>query len=291
MPDDGRLIDLPLGNENHTRAAFRGLIEEINTKAAGALQGTLAARPAATAMLERFLYKATDTDAYFWCDGVGWAEIGGGAPLADSAPPAIADAGAVGVSEDGAREDHTHAAHTQMLRKDTLTNKGDIYVATAGGVVTRLAVGAEGRIPVSRAAQATGIAWEVPTPALADSAPPAIADAGAIGASADAAREDHTHAAHAGMLNRLGMMTVARLERLLQRVDTRRINRTYNGDGTVNVETHRNAANDTTLKTVTYTYNGDGTVATRVEVVDGLTITTTYTYVAEQITVETRAVA
>jgi len=38
--------------------------------------------------------------------------------------------------------------------------KGDIIVATAADVVARLAVGAEGTSPVSRAAAGTGIAWE-----------------------------------------------------------------------------------------------------------------------------------
>jgi hypothetical protein len=43
--------------------------------------------------------------------------------------------------------------------RSTLTTKGDLYVATASGVVTRLAAGANGTVLTADSAQATGTKW------------------------------------------------------------------------------------------------------------------------------------
>ena len=43
--------------------------------------------------------------------------------------------------------------------KSTLTTKGDLYVATASGVVTRRAVGTDGQVLTADSAHATGISW------------------------------------------------------------------------------------------------------------------------------------
>lgn len=130
------------------RAQFRAALDEINAKAAGGLQGLAVDRPAATALLERFIYKATDTGKYFWCDGVGWAEIGG-AELADAAPPAIGDAGVLGASVQAAREDHTHALHPQtalLNRAQTFTEDqtfetGNVLRLGDGGTFGQLGPG------------------------------------------------------------------------------------------------------------------------------------------------------
>lgn len=50
-----------------------------------------------------------------------------------------------------------------LVKATTLTAKGDIFVATASGVVTRLAVGTNNYALVADSAQATGVKWAVPT--------------------------------------------------------------------------------------------------------------------------------
>lgn len=55
--------------------------------------------------------------------------------------------------------DNTNDVHTQYLRKALLTTKGDLYVATAAGAITRLAVGADGQVLIAEAAQVAGIKW------------------------------------------------------------------------------------------------------------------------------------
>lgn len=47
------------------------------------------------------------------------------------------------------------------INQSIVDAKGDLIVATAADTVARKAIGAEGTVPVSRAADATGIAWEV----------------------------------------------------------------------------------------------------------------------------------
>jgi hypothetical protein len=127
----------------------------------------------------------------FYFDGTDWARVAGGAAgsvlqsngetaapywgtieqatgpdAATVAPPAIAATGAVGSSAAYALEDHTHAGITSIVAA------GSVTASTVGGVVT-----------------VTGTAATA-----ANAAPPAIADAAALGSSSDYAREDHTHA-------------------------------------------------------------------------------------------------
>lgn len=96
-------------------------------------------------------------------EGVNWSRMaakGIGDPLGTVAPPAIADAGAVGTATSTARQDHTHALHPDTLRRSIGDAKGDLIGYTADNTPARIPLGAEGTTPVSRAAAATGIAWE-----------------------------------------------------------------------------------------------------------------------------------
>jgi len=101
--------------------------------------------------------------------------------------------------------------------------KGDIIVATAADVVARLAVGAEGTSPVSRAAAGTGIAWETVSggggAALASTAPPALADPAAVGTGTTASRADHVHPRTGLILTGDARLTDARTPTALSVVD------------------------------------------------------------------------
>ena len=50
-------------------------------------------------------------------------------------------------------------AEGDVLQVSTATAKGDIYVATASGVVTKLAVGTDTHVLIADAAEATGVKW------------------------------------------------------------------------------------------------------------------------------------
>ena len=50
-------------------------------------------------------------------------------------------------------------AEGDVLQKSTATAKGDIYVATASGVVTKLSVGIDTYVLTADAAEATGLKW------------------------------------------------------------------------------------------------------------------------------------
>lgn len=104
------------GTDPLTRAQLNALSDRLEADMAIDGQGTLAARPAA-GKRGRY-YWATDVGFLYRDTGSAWSTINAGSPLADAAPPAIGDAGAVGVSTDAAREDHTHALHPQTVRKD-----------------------------------------------------------------------------------------------------------------------------------------------------------------------------
>lgn len=51
-------------------------------------------------------------------------------------------------------------ATTSFTRKDTLTTKGDIYIATASATITRLGVGANGTVLKAASGQTEGAKWE-----------------------------------------------------------------------------------------------------------------------------------
>jgi hypothetical protein len=51
------------------------------------------------------------------------------------------------------------AGSGQVLSADTVDAKGDLFVATADNTVTRLAVGADGQIPVADSTQTSGVRW------------------------------------------------------------------------------------------------------------------------------------
>lgn len=55
---------------------------------------------------------------------------------------------------------------TGAQQRSTLTTKGDLYVATASGVVTRLPVGANGQIPIADSSQTTGLRWGYTNPVV-----------------------------------------------------------------------------------------------------------------------------
>jgi len=48
------------------------------------------------------------------------------------------------------------------IQPDTLTAKGDTYIATAAGAVTRLAVGTNGQVLTADSTQAKGVKWDTP---------------------------------------------------------------------------------------------------------------------------------
>lgn len=54
---------------------------------------------------------------------------------------------------------NTDVTNNVQLRT-ILTNKGDIYVATASGTVVRLGVGVNGQVLVADSTQAAGVAWK-----------------------------------------------------------------------------------------------------------------------------------
>lgn len=75
-----------------------------------------------------------------------------------------------GVATTVARSDHTHgsppaptAASVGAVPLATATTKGDLYVATASGVVTRIGVGADGTFLKANSGQSTGLEWATPT--------------------------------------------------------------------------------------------------------------------------------
>lgn len=95
--------------------------------------------------------------------GANWslmAAKGTADPLGTVAPPAIADAGAVGTATSTARQDHTHALHPDTMRRSIGDAKGDLIGYTADNTPARIAIGTEGTTPVARAAAVSGIAWE-----------------------------------------------------------------------------------------------------------------------------------
>ena len=61
--------------------------------------------------------------------------------------------------------DHNAATdpHTGYVRKATLTAKGDLYVATASGTVTRLAVGTNNQVLTADSAVTEGVKWATPS--------------------------------------------------------------------------------------------------------------------------------
>lgn len=57
--------------------------------------------------------------------------------------------------------DHTAADHEALVQKALLTAKGSLFVATASGVVTEIAVGADGTVLRANSGQPTGLEWAV----------------------------------------------------------------------------------------------------------------------------------
>jgi hypothetical protein len=52
--------------------------------------------------------------------------------------------------------------HTQYVKRDTLTTKGDLYVATAASTIARIGVGTDGQVLTAASGQASGLSWATP---------------------------------------------------------------------------------------------------------------------------------
>lgn len=63
------------GGDTPQRAEFDTSMANLETLAAGFLRGTFAARPAAAAANQGFLYEATDTGVLYWSTGSAWLGI------------------------------------------------------------------------------------------------------------------------------------------------------------------------------------------------------------------------
>ena len=87
--------------------------------------------------------------------------------------------------------------------RSTLTAKGDLYAATASGVVGRRSVGTDGQVLTAASADATGMVWTSPT-ALASTTPAEVGTTGAVGVGTTAARADHVHALSSATVDSAG---------------------------------------------------------------------------------------
>lgn len=96
-----------------------------------------------------------------------------------------------GIDHDTLANLTTGDPHTQYLKEADLTAKGDIYVATASGVVTRLAVGANTRVLMADSGQTEGLKW----------AAQSDIDHGSLGGLGD---DDHTIYTQKGTLTTRG---------------------------------------------------------------------------------------
>jgi hypothetical protein len=129
--------------------------------------------------------------------------------LASTTPAAVGTTGAVGTGTTAARADHVHALSSATVDsaggqiRSTLTAKGDLYAATASGVVGRRAVGTDGQVLTASSADATGLAWATPT-ALSSTTPAEVGTTGAVGVGTTAARADHVHALSSATVDSAG---------------------------------------------------------------------------------------
>ena len=88
--------------------------------------------------------------------GYEWAHIG----IALSGDNPVMDGVASpGDSSEAAKANHRHPSDTSRVAKTTLTSKGDIFVATTAGTITRLAVGADDMVLIADSSEATGLKW------------------------------------------------------------------------------------------------------------------------------------
>lgn len=76
-----------------------------------------------------------------------------------TSPAQTAEGSAVWDTDDDVLTIGTGAARKTLLDKDTLTTKGDLYVATAAGVVTRVGVGSNNQVLTADSAQSSGVKW------------------------------------------------------------------------------------------------------------------------------------
>lgn len=120
------------------------------------------AKPVSTAQQTALNLKASTTHATTH-------QPGGADPMAVDAAVGVGSLRTLGIgSTQAAPGDDTRITGAQQ--RSTLTVKGDLYVATASGVTTRLAAGPDGQILTADSAQATGVKWAAPMPPVVRSA-------------------------------------------------------------------------------------------------------------------------
>ena len=167
MPDTPKGYTYPAGTDPAADldTHIQTLAQDVD-EAPGIRPMTTATRdalPAGQKWTGRVIWNDTNSRLEQW-NGAQWQAVVGTFTLADAAPPAIADAGSVGVSTDAAREDHTHAPHAQMQRKDRPTSRYFRSVNASGALgVTDDIILASGTITITlpTLAAANGLQFDI----------------------------------------------------------------------------------------------------------------------------------
>jgi hypothetical protein len=115
--------------------------------------------------------KAAGTDGYFLrpkaanSDGLEWYDHEG---ASDPHPQYTTNGEATTIADtEAAAAVSAHIGlsdpHAQYLKESVLTAKGDLYVATASGVVARLPIGTDGDVLTADSGATPGVSWQTPS--------------------------------------------------------------------------------------------------------------------------------